>query len=248
VRWAVCIGAVLVAFLPAAGRTTPVQLTIVQHGHFPIPPRGTFESGSPFCSSGTWQDSDANDRIVGTKVYFDRIHTCDDGSGTIVVSSTTFDHFHNQGSSWTGSGKIVSGTGKYVHLRGLGTISGVEHDQTNFTDTWQGRAGFDDVAPSAAIRKVSVRARRKPKGAFMLTARFTSRDNVPENVVSYELALSAAGKPLASRKGRVSTGAASVTFSVVKPPKTARRLQLSLTVSDELDNHRTTGKAVALPH
>ncbi len=242
---AVQLGAAEAAPVGGLAVSAPATLTIVEHGRFPIPPSGTFESSAPFCASGTWRDT--SDRSNGVRVYYQRVHTCGDGSGTIVLATIVPDHKRVPLETWVGDATIVRGTGAYEHLRGKGRVTGVRHDEVAFTDTWRGLVDFDDVAPQARIGAVVVKRVTQKGRTFSLRVPVSARDNVAENAVSYELTILADATAVAKRSGTLPTGSATLGFSRVKPGVPVRRLQLVLVAHDPLGNERTARKTIALP-
>jgi len=167
---------------------------------------GTFTASTPFCASGTVVDLE----FIGSNAVR-RSYTCGDGSGSMTMRVTTpvLEHVTGAGAAWT----ILGGTGKYVSLRGKGRYSSVQTggDQADFASitfrsTSTGIADLDADAPQIVIASARATKLRRPAGMYLVTAKFSARDNVAANVVSYQLALRAGSADLAFRSGRTTQG------------------------------------------
>lgn len=183
----------------------------------------TFTAASPLCASGTVRDFGGT---IGIKMQ----HTCADGSGTFEFEVIGTGHFHFD----------AAGTGRYASLRGTGSCSVTQNPDGTFTRTCHALADFDNVAPSARITNVDVLIANR---FSRVGATFKTSDNVQGNAVSYLLSVTAAGHALGHAIGTTFGGP--VTASVrVRLPKHARRLTLSLKVSDPLHNSQTVTRSL----
>jgi hypothetical protein len=185
---------------------------------------GTFTASGLVCPTGTFTG-------VESPVSDATTRTCDDGSGAFVAKG-----FASQGGLYT----ISDGTGSYANLRGRGQCH-VDFGPP-IVRTCQFLAAFDNVAPSAAIARLT--ATRVPHGYRVKTS-FTSSDDVPANQVSYKLSVAAGSRVLAARHGMVS-GQSKAFALTVKPPKSARKLTVILKVTDPVGNTRTIRRSRAL--
>jgi hypothetical protein len=247
----------VVVVLAAGAFAAPAQFTLTFDGAHVTDPaspvglrhEGRFTASPPFCSSGRaydvrWLDTGSAGLAV------DRLHTCDDGSGSFTAfMPADVANEHGGRGSW----KIVEGTGKYAQLRGQGTYLGtlVSGDPNNFPTIvyrtqWQGVVDFDADAPVVAIPSAS--ATKVPKRVGTYTLRVTVTVQEPSTPVSYH-ALVHAGKtsiiPLAQKVVSTTTGAV-VTLRV--SVRTARSVQVAVAATDALGNGPTTAsRRVRLP-
>jgi hypothetical protein len=228
---------------------------------------GTFAARAPFCRSGTFVPL-ADWNVVDAKYRF----TCDDGSGSLVVSASTGpgDHYPGQPPVVQGSFRILEGTGSYAGLRGKGSQASeilseridpdcipfepdVFGDESCLIPIWrstlEGVAGEDAVAPAIGFSSVDVKRLPRPAGAYSLDVAIALRDDVEGNPVSYLLRVTptTSARELARSFGTTQDGAASVTMRVryYKPPKRAVLLRLS--ASDEVGNESSINRVLRLP-
>ena len=205
---------------------------------------GTFVGSTPFCSAGTVVDLE----FIGSTALA-RSYTCADGSGsmTMRVTMPVLEHVTGAGGAWT----ILRGTGKYVSLRGKGRYSSVQTggDQADFASvtfrsTSTGIADLDADAPRIAI--ASARATKLPAGTYLVSLRFSARDNVAANVVAYQLALRAGSADLAFRSGKTARGTVTLALRI-RPPKRVQSVRIEVLASDPLDNERRLVRSLRLP-
>ncbi|MGH3077088.1 MAG: hypothetical protein ACRDPZ_02775, partial [Gaiellaceae bacterium] len=145
------------------------------------PHEGTFAARAPFCRSGT--------AVVLTASRPETRHrfTCDDGSGSLVVSiaESPFGQFDT--TSW----RILEGTGRYASLRGKGSsrteILDDPDGTVTFWNTLEGVAAEDAIAPAIGFSSVKVAKLPRPAGAYSLKLAIDLRDDVEANPVSYLL-------------------------------------------------------------
>jgi hypothetical protein len=210
-----CVG-VTGASAEGVQSTAPEQITIVDTvtGQSSRGRTGTFRASALVCPTGAFAD-------VENPIAISSTQTCDDGSGEFVVHE-----YASQGGLYT----LENGTGRYASLRGRGRCD-VDFGPP-IVRTCQFLAAFDDVAPSAAITRLS--AVGGPH-AYRVKTSVTSADDVPANAVSYKLTVAADGRVLATRHGTVS-GQAKAFVLTVKPRTSASKLTVALRVSDPVGN------------
>src|SRR5262245_51697051 len=75
---------------------------------------GRFSASAPFCPTGSAIDTR---HVQDPPLWVERTHTCDDGSGSIIVSMPDVTGEHGGTGVW----RIIAGTGKYETLRGSGS-------------------------------------------------------------------------------------------------------------------------------
>jgi hypothetical protein len=206
---------------------------------------GTFTASAPFCASGTVVDLE----FIGSTVR--RSYICADGSGSMTMRVTvpSLEHVTGLGGAWT----ILGGTGKYETLRGKGRYSSLHTggDQADFASitfraTSTGIADLDAEGPQVVIASARATKLRRPAGMYSVTLKFSARDNVAANLVSYTLAVRAGDADLAFRSGRTSQGAVLVALKV-RPPKRAQSIRIEILAADPLDNERTQVRSLRLP-
>jgi hypothetical protein len=221
---------------------------------------GTFAAGAPFCDSGTSVGPTARVDAAGEEHRL----TCDDGSGSLVVSFTSDPSLD---SSWQGSWvtwRILEGTGSYEGLRGKGSVrneilgeddcvpSDVVGDEScegpfMWRSTLEGIAAEDAVAPTIGFSSVEVTKLRRPGGAYSLELAIALRDDVEGRPVSYTLLATPASsaRELASSLGTTQAGSVSVTM---RTPRVygLRSILLRLTASDEVGNESSVSQVVKL--
>jgi hypothetical protein len=212
--------------LGGAALAAPTQMTWTDAG-FLGATTGTFTAAAPLCSSGTFKDTGGT---IGIKME----HTCADGSGTFEFEAVGTSGFHFNG----------AGTGRYATLRGSGSCSVTQNDDGTFTRSCHALADFDNTAPSARISNVAVLI-AKPSGLSRIAATLTTSDNVQGNAVSYRFSATAAGRALGHVSGSTSGGSVKASLRV-RLPRRARRVTLSLKVSDPLHNVRTVTRSQRL--
>ena len=182
----------------------------------------------------------------------ERMHTCDDGSGSIIVSIPDVAREHQSGGS--GSWHIIGGTGKYEKLRGSGTYSGqilsgdpFDFSSVTYRTTWQGLVGFDADPPALTLSATATKL-KLPKRTYSLRVGFAVRNEEPGARVTYSLIVQANKQYVSggSKQGSTTTGRA--TFALrITPPRTARTVQISVRAIDPLGNESTTTRPVKLP-
>jgi hypothetical protein len=251
---AIAMSAIGATALAAPTEASPFELTIEsrQGDLWWLEPgslqEGTFAARAPFCRSGTVV-------ALPTDVAFMYRFTCHDGSGSVVVSSADglfpwFDPFWL--APWTTTWRIVEGTGRYVDLRGKGSLRSeilVADPDGRFTlrSTLQGIAAEDAVAPTIGFSSLEVTKLRRPGGAYSLKLEIALRDNLEGNPVSYTLRVTPAtsARELASSFGTTQAGAVSVTM---RTPRVygLRAMLLRLTASDEVGNESSVSQVVKL--
>jgi hypothetical protein len=228
---------VCIATLPAAAE--PTQVTILLRGSHPVDQafhQGSFTAPPPLCPSGTWIGNGSGGRTF----------TCADGSGTF---SALFDGNleHVQGTS--GAWQIVSGTGSLATLRGGGTghvdsSTGTSSPTVVFSDTWTGVVDLDATPPTGSIKVVKLSRPRIPSRLWKAVVTVTAQDNVVDNPVSFDVSATA-GNYSAERKGTLTAGSKSLTFSFHRG-KRVHALQIALHLQDPLGNMRSFNKSVTL--
>ena len=203
--------------------------------------QGTFRSQGPFCATGTFVD-DGRWRL-----------TCDDGTGSLTVSSPQFVDQHAP--RWNATWRILDGSGSYADLRGRGSLAGEllssETSESGSVVTWrstfQGAVDQDAAAPTIAISKATATKLPRPAGAYSIKVAMALRDDIEPNPVSYTLRAYAGGVELARRSGTAWTEAVSLTLRI-RPSAGARTARLALTASDPVGNATTVRRALSLPH
>ncbi len=208
---------------------------------------GTFTAGAPFCRSGTSVELPARD-------VWKRRLTCDDGSGSLVVSYAA----SSPDGSWLGPAtsnwKILEGTGSYVGLRGKGSVrsevlGGDPYEFATWRGTFQGIAAEDAIAPTIGFSSVEVTKFRRPAGAYSLALAIALRDEVEGAPVSYTLRVTPTTSPrgLAESVGTTAAGTASMTMRVDYYLPRVRAVVLRLSASDEVGNESSVSLVVRLP-
>jgi hypothetical protein len=187
--------------------------------------QGTFTAPLPLCSSGTWQGNG-----LGSRVF-----TCTDGSGTFTA---TFDGELEDNANARGPWSIVSGTGRYVTLRGKGTatvdaVSGPDESPT-YSDTWSGVVDFDATSPKAQFTSAKVTRAHSRTGRWTVRVGFTASDNVQDNLLSFD-AVGSSGHFLAHRVGGAPAGPVLLAYSFRKLPS-MRIFRVELRLSDPVGN------------
>lgn len=189
---------------------------------------GTFSASALVCPSGAFTDKDAVGISITTK------HTCDDGSG----------EFYSVGRDATNRWNFTGGTGAYATLRGGGPCHLSTADDGTRIRTCLVVAAFDNVAPTGAIDGFSASAAKRAPTA-KIKASFDGADDVAGNAVRFKLGIRAGAHVLATRSGTATSAPASFSLAI-RPPKTARKLTLRVTLIDPLGNARTLVRTAAL--
>jgi hypothetical protein len=208
---------------------------------------GRFTASAPFCSAGSAVDTR---HVQDPPLWVERTHTCDDGSGSIVVSMPNVIGEHGGRGSW----QIIGGTGKYEELRGSGTYVGqrLSGDPADFVSisyqtTWKGVVDFDADPPvltlSATVTKLNL-----PQRTYAMRVTLLVSNEEPGERVNYSLIVQSRGQfvPGGSRQGSTTSRRAAVTLRIM-PPRTARTVRLSVRASDPVGNENITTRSVKLP-
>ena len=205
---------------------------------------GTFTASAPFCPEGSFVDGTGSpDR---TRIRVERSLTCADGSGGVTLMYDGIVEFLSGPGRWW----IVSGSGRYESLRGVGSSSNVniEHDpQTGvgrFRNTFTGAAAFDADPPSVRVVAASVIrvARRPPMQRLRLS--FRAVDAAATTPLAYELhVLDRTGTTLLARRGTVG---AAVTTLTVRTRLRSRTLRFALAVRDAVGNERLVTRSLGI--
>jgi hypothetical protein len=266
---AIAMSAIGATALGAPTQTSPFELTLEyrftgweEAGTWG---EGTFAALAPFCRSGSFVE--LRDRGIGASSTYR--FTCNDGSGSLVISTSISpaDHYPGQPPVVLGSWKVLEGTGGYAGLRGTGSqrsvIQGEKLDPDcvppDGLDEWclipvwrstlEGVAAEDAVAPSVDFSSVRVTKLARPAGAYSLDVGIALRDDVEGNPLSYLLRVTptTSARELARSFGTTRDGTASMTMRVryYKPPKRAVLLRLS--ASDEVGNESSVNRVLRLP-
>ncbi len=205
---------------------------------------GTFTASAPFCASGTAIDLKFEDSAAVHRSY-----TCGDGTGSMTVRSTTPRFEHTSGGS--GRWGILGGTGQYASLGGKGVWTsipgrGEAADIGAFRSTSSGIAELDAEAPQIAVSRSTATRLRRPVGAYQVRLGFSARDNIEKSVAVYDVTIRAGSTDLALKRGAAVAGTVSLTLQI-RPPKGSRRVQITITATDPLDNKRTLVRSLTLP-
>jgi hypothetical protein len=208
---------------------------------------GRFTASPPFCPAGSAIDTR---HVQDPPLWVERTHTCDDGSGGIIVSMPNVTGEHGGSGSW----QIIRGTGKYETLRGSGTyigqrLSGDPGDFLSITyqTTWKGLVDFDADPPALSLTATATKL-KLPKRTYSLRMGLVVRNEAPGARVTYSLIVQSRGRYVSggSRHGSTTTGRAAFALRIT-PPRTARAVQLSVRSSDPVGNESTTSRLVRLP-
>jgi hypothetical protein len=209
---------------------------------------GTFTASPPFCSSGTGVDLWAS---PGRPTVSYRLLSCDDRSGSLTVQVVDTEAEHTTGR--TGTWRVVEGTGPYMELRGMGTLTGTPLSSDTgrpgtlrFRAEWNGIVDFDDVAPPIVVLRSRAWKRPGAVGDYVVSVAFTAADDVDGNKVSYKVTASRKGRPLASKRGDLVTGATSVSLRI-RPPGRPRMIRLEIQAWDPVGNTRVVARSHELP-
>jgi len=252
----VVLAAALVSLVGGANAAlTQFSLTFIgRHVIDPVSPtglhhEGRFTASAPFCPSGTAVDTR---HVQAEPLSVERTYTCDDGSGSIIVSLP--DVIREHGGGGGGSWKIIEGTGKYEELRGSGTYIGqhLSGDPANFSTvtyqaTWKGLVDFDADPPALTLTATATKL-KLPRRTYSLRVGFAVRNEEPGARVTYSLIVQANKQYVSggSRQGSTTTGRAVFVLRIT-PARTARIVQISVRATDSLGNESTTARPVKLP-
>jgi hypothetical protein len=242
VKGVIAVGLAVVCGLFVAGASAaPASFTLrfdgvhVADSSLPagIRHEGRFTASAPFCPAG--HAVDAQDVEIEPLTVM-RTFTCDDGSGSVTAFLPAIAAEHGGIGTW----KIVSGTGRYEALRGIGTYAGrlVSGDPSVFetivfTTAWQGVVDFDTAAPTITATASAKKLRKPPRT-------YTIRTSVDahEGPVTYSVDIRAGKAYLALRQGTLATGRA-IVASRIRAPKGVRRVTVTITVADVVGNTST---------
>ena len=198
--------------------------------------QGSFTAPAPLCSSGTWLGNGGGSRVF----------TCADGSGTFTARfNGELEHRAGASGPWS----INDGSGSYVTLRGIGTVTidsstGPNSSPITFSDTWAGVVDFDATSPTATFTPAKVTRPRTRTGRWTVRVGFTATDNVDGNPVTYD-AIASGGAFYAQRVGTAAGGTTVLSFSFRKQP-TMHRLGLQLLLTDPVGNKSTLDTSIKL--
>lgn len=205
---------------------------------------GRFTASAPFCSAGRAYDTRHLDTAGWLTVQ--RLHTCDDGSGSFTVFMPMVRNEHGGSGTW----QIVEGTGRYATLRGLGTYTGtvVSGDRDVFETiayrtSWQGAAGFDADPPAIDAFVATARKVRQRPRTYVLRVDLTARDATA--AVEYTVDVLAGRSRLDFKSGTTASGQGTITFRL-RPPRGASSVRVVLTARDALGNETAVSRSVRL--
>jgi hypothetical protein len=209
---------------------------------------GRFTASAPFCSAGSAVDTR---HVQDPPLWVERTHTCDDGSGSIIVSMPNVTGEHDGGS---GSWQTIRGTGKYENLRGSGTYIGqrLSGDPADFLSityrtTWKGLVDFDAAPPALTVTATAIKL-KLPKRTYSRRVALAIRNEDPGALVTYLLIVQARSQYVSGGSRQGSTTAGRATFALrITPPRAARAVQISVRAADRIGNESTTTRSVRLP-
>ena len=208
---------------------------------------GRFTASSPFCPAGSALDTR---HVQDPPLWVERTHTCDDGSGSIIVSMPNVTGEHGGSGSW----QIIRGTGKYENLRGSGTYIGqrLSGDPADFLSityrtTWKGLVDFDAVPPALTLTATATKL-KLPRRTYSVRVALVVRNEELGARVTYSLIVQSRGQFVGggSKQGSTTAGRAAFTLRIT-PPRAARAVQISVRASDPVGNENTTTRSVRLP-
>jgi hypothetical protein len=206
---------------------------------------GRFTASAPFCSAG--RAYDVRHHAV-EPLTVDRLHTCDDGSGSFTAVMPVVRGEHGGSGTW----RIIEGTGRYATLRGMGTYTGTlisgnpdAFETIVYRAEWQGLVDFDADAPAIENVTASARKLRQRVRTYTLRVAFTTRETALP--VTYAVDVRAGRALVALKRGSTASGRATVTLRI-QPPRTARTARVLLTAQDALGNETTTSRTIRLPN
>ena len=232
----------VVAVVTVVAGAVPRSFELTFEGSHPAAVHeGPFTASAPFCAAGYAADR-PSPQSTGPPPVVTRDYTCGDGTGTVTMLVDRPHGEHSPGG--TGRWKIVEGSGHYARLRGQGTWTSSGGDP-RFRSVLSGIVDFDTGAPVVAISRATTQKLRRPRGAYLLRATFSARDDVEGNTVSYRVVASAGGLPLVTRTGKTTSRQVSLSLRV-RPPARARTLTLEISASDAVENERRVSRALKL--
>jgi hypothetical protein len=250
----VVLAAGLVSLVGGANAAlTQFSLTFIgRHVIDPVSPtglhhEGRFTASAPFCPSGTAVDTR---HVQAEPLSVERTYTCDDGSGSIIVSMPNVTGEHGGSGSW----QIIRGTGKYEKLRGSGTFVGqlLGGDPADFLSityqtTWKGLVDFDADPPALSLTATAAKL-KLAKRSYSLRVGVVVRNEAPGARVTYSLIVQSRGQYVSggSRNGSTTAGRAAFALRIT-PPRPARTVQITVRASDPVGNESTTSRLVRLP-
>ena len=205
---------------------------------------GRFTASPPFCSAG--RAYDVRHVIASDFLDVQRIHVCDDGSGSFTAFMPTVRGEHGGTGTW----KIVEGTGRYAALRGLGTYTGTRisgdpdvFETIVYKAEWQGLVGFDADPPTIDGFNATARKVRHKSGAYELRIGLSVGDtSMP---VSYTVDVRGGRATLAFKQGSIASGQ-TATVLRIRPSRTASTVRILVTARDALGNEANAARTVRL--
>jgi hypothetical protein len=239
--------AAVIAAMAAGASAAPTALTLHYNGahlHDASLPAGVrhvgrFTASAPFCATGT--ATDVRDVEIEPLSVM-RVHTCDDGSGSVTAWMPGVLGEHGGNGTW----QIVDGTGRYATLRGVGTYTGhiISGDpqvpeSVVYETSWQGIVDFDAVAPTLTATATAKKLRH-PKRTYVVKTLVDAHE-----AASYSVDIRAGKSFLAYKKAQTTSGRATVK-SRVGAPRGVRDLTVIVTAADAVGNESTTTLSVKL--
>ena len=239
----------------AGAAASELELTLegktAWEGEVPVSSGGRFTSRAPFCATGTFIDSAAQERL-----------TCDDGTGSLTVSIADGPIGHAATSSW----RILEGSGSYEGFRGRGSSKwenlGYEGDLASGFTLWRstlrGVVERDAVAPTIALARATATKLRRPVGAYSIKLALALRDDVTDNPVSYLVRVlpESCARGVERCGGRIelarSFGAASLRGVVpltlhIVPRARLRAVRVHLSAEDPVGNKSSVDRVLRRP-
>jgi hypothetical protein len=206
----------------------------------------TFKSRFPFCATGTARGPSID--LVPERERF----TCDDGTGSVTLSLVLQDtHSRLMEARW----QIVEGTGKYVGLRGRGSMR-TEHlggegepavtssGYLLWRSAFEGAVDWDAVAPTITVARARVTKLRRAPDEHAVRLALSLRDDVEGNPVAYTLIVTQ-GREVVDQEGTTASGSVSTTLTVARGR--SRSLGLHVYASDPVGNERYVFRSLKLP-
>ena len=247
---ALIVGVVAAPFAAAAGTSSATSFSLTFDGAHPVDSTlpaglrhdGRFTASAPFCSAGRAYDVHQTE---GTgQLTVERLHTCDDGSGSFTAFMPNVRHEHGGTGTW----RIIEGTGRYAALRGFGTYTGTllsgdpdVFETISYRTKWQGVVAFDADPP--AIERFTVSSSSRSVGTYALRVALLTRD--ASTPVSYRVDVRAGGTILASNQGSTASGQATLTLRI-RPSRGTRSVRIALTARDAVRNTSTATRSIRL--
>jgi hypothetical protein len=210
---------------------------------------GSFNAPGRFCDAGHAVDLEYRlsvDWITGLRRL-----TCGDGTGELSVRTWLLGIDEASGSEY-GIWKILSGTGNYETLRGIGAYSSVvmrgepgDAVEARTLELWQGTAGFDREPPQLELTRVSYTKSPPTSCAYAVRIGFVARDGARAARVYYHV--SAWNRfLLAAKDGTTVPGTAAVVLRI-RPGAGGRMIRLAVEASDQVGNDRRVVRTLRLP-